>query len=199
MDRYKTINENIDQIIQVIVPRHVTEYDWLVQNIDDAKNDEYQKRYKKYWQLHGAGLDSAYCETYFQHLQAGLAEGVPPLGVLAHQLYQTPINTNRRALQFSFCTKLCHMLDRRLPIYDSIVRNFYGFNAPGITLSLEQRVQKLVQFHQFLVVEYEKVLDQRVLGESIAAFRQCFAPECFTDEKVIDSLIWASSSKPSRQ
>jgi hypothetical protein len=109
---YDEINELIDQILQSIAPIHVTEYDWLVQNIHQVAETEYQRRYKNYWRLNGAGLSQNYCRVYFQHLQAGLNNNAPQLTTLVNELYQIPIRQNRHALQFSFCTKLCHMLNR---------------------------------------------------------------------------------------
>ena len=113
------------------------------------------------------------------------------LNILAHELYQIPINTNRQALQFSFCTKLCHMLNREIPIYDSRIRIFYNFVEPIRELPVVQRIDGYVQFHQFLINEYNRVLNEGLLAPSIQAFRQHLGPQHFTDIKVIDSLIWA--------
>lgn len=193
MSQYKNINENIDQIIQAINrdPGHITEYDWLIQNIHQVTGTAYQKRYKNYWRLNVARPSQNFCQVYFQHLYAGLSENLPQVGVLANQLYQTPINANRRALEFSFCTKLCHMVDRQLPIYDLHIRNFYEFSVPTSNFPVEQRIRKFLQFYQFLVDEYDKVLKHGLLSESIQAFRKRLSPMCFTDIKIIDSLIWA--------
>jgi len=189
---YDDINANIGRILQYINnPPHVTEYDWLVENFHRVEEADYQRRYKNYWRMTGAGLCQNYCQRYFQHLQAGLDGNILDPGTLAGELYKTPINNNRRALQFSFCTKLCHMLDRRLPIYDSNIRTFYAFRTPGYGLTVQQRVAQFMRFYQFLVVEYERVLDEGLLQESIWAFRQHLHPRHFTDIKVIDSLIWA--------
>lgn len=191
MPPYDNINENIGHIIQSIKPIHVTEYDWLVQNINQVAEADYQKRYKNYWRLNGAGLSQNYCHAYFQHLQTGIDNNAPHLNILAHELYQIPINTNRKALQFAFCTKLCHMLNRELPIYDSRIRLFYNFIEPLRALPIIERISGYVQFHQFLINEYNRVLNEGLLMPSIQAFRHHFNPHHFTDKKIIDSLIWA--------
>jgi hypothetical protein len=188
---YYLINNYIQQILHSINPIHVTEYDWLVQNIHQVAEDNYQNRYKKYWRLYGAGLSQNFCQVYFQHLQAGLNNNPPQLGILANQLYQVPSSPNKHTLQFSFCTKLCHMLDQQLPIYDSMIRNFYFFTEPKQKLSVQQRIHGFVQFHQFLVHEYNRILNEGLLAPSIQAFRDHFSPQSFTDIKIIDSLIWA--------
>jgi len=191
---YDAINRNIERILRSIqsgTPPHVTEYDWLIQNLHRVAETDYQKRYKRYWRLNGAGLSQNYCQRYFQYLQFGLDGNVLDPGTLAYELYQIPINNNRRALQFSFCTKLCHMLDRRLPIYDSNIRTFYAFKTPGYGLTVRQRIAQFMCFYRFLIAEYNRVLDGRLLHVSIQAFRQRFRPHHFSDVKIIDSLIWA--------
>jgi hypothetical protein len=195
MPPYHEINENIGQILVSIDPIHVTEYDWLVQNIHNVAEAGYQRRYKSYWRLNGAGLSQDYCQAYFQHLQAGLNNNAPQLNILVNQLYQIPVRPNRHALQFSFCTKLCHMINRHSPIYDSKIRDFYNFETPSYSLSVQHRIALLIEFHQYLVHEYNRVLQNGLLTESIQAFRQRFNPQYFTDIKVIDSLIWASSPR----
>ena len=192
---YDEINNNIDQILQKISHEHVEKYDWLVQNINLVAEHEYQIRYKTFWRLNGAGLSQQYCHAYFQYLINGADNNGVLLNTLAFELYQIPINTDRQALQFSFCTKLCHMLNRHLPIYDSMITTFYNFRAPGTNLPVQQRIAQLIEFHQFLVSEYQRVLHNGFLAESIQAFRQHFNPQHFTDVKVIDTLIWASSHR----
>lgn len=188
---YEEINDNIDHILRTVGPTHVAQYDWLIQNIHQVTEPEYQRRYKAFWRLSGAGLSQTYCHAYFQFLQAGLNNNVLHLNNLAHELYEIPINTNRQALQFSFCTKLCHMLNREMPIYDSRIRTFYNFVEPLRRLPVGQRIAGYVQFHQFLINEYNRVLNEGLLAPSIQAFRQHLGPQHFTDIKVIDSLIWA--------
>lgn len=188
---YEEINDNIDNILQAVGPAHVAQYDWLIQNINQIADIEYQKKYKYFWRLSGAGLSQAYCQEYFHFLENGLNTNVPNLDVLALNLYQIPINTNRQALQFSFCTKLCHMLNHELPIYDSRIRIFYNFNEPSRQLPVAQRITAYIQFHQFLIAEYNRVLNEGLLAASIEAFRHHLNPQHFTDIKIIDSLIWA--------
>ena len=190
---YDAINRNIGRIlrsIQSTTPPHVGEYDWLVENLHRLAEADYQRRYKRYWRLNGAGLSQDYCQRYFQYLQSGLDGNVLDPGTLAYELYQIPIRNNKQALQFSFCTKLCHMLNRHLPIYDSNIRTFYDFRTPGYGLTVLQRIAQFMCFYWFLIAEYNRVLEGRLLHVSIQAFRQRFRPQHFTDIKVIDSLIW---------
>jgi hypothetical protein len=189
---YDEINANINQILQSVSTVHVTEYDWLVQNLHRVAEADYQRRYKNYWRLNGAGLSQLFCQEYFQYLREA-NNNVLRLGILVNQLYEGPIRPNKHSLQFSFCTKLCHMLDQHLPIYDSNIRSFYNFRRPSYSLPVQQRIARFVEFHQYLATEYHRVMPDGLLSDSILAFRQRFNPAHFTDLKVIDSLIWASS------
>jgi hypothetical protein len=188
---YEEINDNIVHILRAVGPAHVAQYDWLVQNIHQVTEPQYQRKYKGFWRLSGAGSSHTYCHAYFQFLQAGLNSNVLHLNILAHELYRIPPNTNRQALQFSFCTKLCHMLNREMPIYDSRIPIFYHFVEPLRGLPVGQRIAGYVQFHQFLFKEYNRVLNEGLLAPPIQTFRQHLGPQHFTDIKVIDSLIWA--------
>ncbi|MDP2983269.1 MAG: hypothetical protein Q8O92_08070 [Candidatus Latescibacter sp.] len=186
------INTNIDQILQSIEKDHVPYYDYLIQNIDRLQTPSYRAAYKNYWGLYAALLSEDFCGVYFGQLQAGLRGGMPQIGALLKELYNTPTHKNgRKSLQFSFCSKLCHMVDRQTPIYDSRIRDFYFFTEPDRKLSLQQRVNGYVYFHDFLIDEYHRVLIEGLLSRSIQAFRQRYRPKHFTDIKVIDSLIWA--------
>lgn len=189
---YHLINSHIDQILQSIGQDHVTDYDFLIQNIDQLQTPPYQSAYKNYWRLNAARLSEGFCGVYFDLLQVGLRGGMPQIGDLVKQLYETQTHQDgRKSLQFSFCSKLCHMIDRQIPIYDSRIRGFYFFTEPDRKLSLQQRVNRFVDFHAFLIDEYRRVLSEGLLARSIEAFRQRFRPKHFTDVKVIDSLIWA--------
>ncbi len=189
---YHLINNHIQHILGLIPAAHVTEYDWLVRNIHQVANPEYQNRYVVYWRLNAARLSQDYRQHYFQQLQAGLNNNPPQIDTLAYQLYQIPTHNNgRQSLQFSFCSKLCHMLNRQIPIYDAMIRDFYFFTEPDQHLPILQRINMYSQFHQFLCEEYHRVLNGGLLAPSIQAFRQHFNPQHFSDIKVIDSLIWA--------
>jgi hypothetical protein len=192
---YHLINSHIEEILQSIRQDHVTDYDFLVQNIDRLQTPFYQAAYKNYWRLNVARLCDDFCRVYFDRLQSSLRDGVPQIGELVKELHETPTHEGgRKSLQFSFCSKLCHMIDRQIPLYDSRIRNFYFYTEPDRKLSLQQRVDGYVHFHNFLIEEYRRVLSERLLSGAIQAFRQRFRPKHFADVKVIDSLIWAFTS-----
>jgi hypothetical protein len=87
------------------------------------------------------------------------------------------------------------MTNPRLPIYDSMVADFYFYDSPANKQPLAQRIKHLVSFHDFLTSEYARILRLGLLSPAIQMFRQQFNPLHFTDEKIIDSLIWAFVSQ----
>ncbi|MGO9482467.1 MAG: hypothetical protein ACLP05_11895, partial [Candidatus Kryptoniota bacterium] len=100
---------------------------------------------------------------------------------------------NGKKLQFSFSSKLIHTVNSHSPIYDSNIVRFYSFSEPRSTNTIiikEQRILRLLKFHEWLCDEYERVLRNGILAQGIQQFLDHFKPITFTDEKVIDSLIW---------
>jgi hypothetical protein len=186
---YDLINANIGIVLQFIAndPATVTGYDDLVENIQQVATQPYQDSYGVYWVMQYP--DSTWRKVYFQELETALLDPASPpnLTALAMKLYTTPTNAKGQSNQFSFITKLVHMVDRHSPIYDSRVAAFYFFKRPD---SGPGQIQEYVDFHAFLVREYRRVIQNGLLCHSIQSFRQRFRPQHFTDERIIDVLIW---------
>jgi len=188
---YALINTHIKEVLKTIKPSHISEYEWLIQNLGNCGTPTYRSRYKQYWRMNAARLHETYCDAYFQRLQAAKANR-PTVGCVANELYDIPTHSNgRQGLQFTFASQLVHMTDPAAPIYGSMVAAFYFFEEPDRNLPLGQRISALSGFHAYLEQEYRRVLANKLLAPAITAFRQKFVPSAFTDEKVIDSLIRA--------
>ena len=82
------------------------------------------------------------------------------------------------------------MVDQNLPIYDSLVSEFYFFE-PNTRNNKKTRIEELLTFYNFLQTEYLRIQQEGLLKDSIHLFREHFSPKHFTDAKVIDSLLWA--------
>jgi len=187
---YNRINIHIDKLLNTILQEHVNEYDWLRENVRLCANDEYRRKYKHFWRLNVARLNADYREAYFQRLEEALANP-PILKNLALNLYDIPTQRNgKRSLQFAFATKLLHMVRPRTPIYDDRIAAFYFFKEHHHRRDINGRIDELMRFHTFLEKEYKRILKEGLLTVSIEAFKQRFNPLHFTDEKVIDSLLW---------
>lgn len=83
------------------------------------------------------------------------------------------------------------MVDRRAPIYDDRVRAFYFLPHANNGGAIEPRIHRCLDAYDALVNEYDRIIANNLLHQSIVRFREELHPEEFTDIKIIDSLIWA--------
>lgn len=187
---YHVINTHIDPVLrQIVAARHVADYDFLLGNRHRVGDSEYQRRYRLFWALNAARLSETFCANYFDLLKDVL-ETRRDIREIARLLYLVESNKNGHKLQFSFATKLLHMADPHTPIYDALVADFFFFSESHGTEKIPERIEELADFHEFLTVEYARVLEAGLLRPSIEKFREKLKPNHFTDQKVIDSLIW---------
>jgi hypothetical protein len=187
---YTLINKNAARIVGEIPRQHVTDYEWLLTHQNEAKPPEYQRNFRKFWAMNAAQLGTDFYTVFFD-LLGTVAERKPSLNQVCYSLYECSSRRDgRKSLQFSFATKLLHMGNPWLPIYDSQVADFYFLVAPDSKKTLQQRIGEFVIFHEFLIREYKRILEQGLLQAAIGEFRNKLRPQNFTDEKVVDSLIW---------
>ena len=156
-----------------------------------SADEEYRKKYSWYWALNGAGLGKEFRDAYFCELERlkGSKADAETVEAVARRLWDVPVNgSGRRSLQFSFASKLVHVINPDLPIYDSRVEDFYFLPPTPASGKLEAKMES----YRFLVEEYDRVLAGGTLEPSIEAFRRKFAVEsaCYSDVRVIDTLIW---------
>lgn len=186
---YDLINQFAQVVVSTIPSSHVADYEWLVKNVGQATAPNYQQRYRRYWSMNAAQLSPSFYSAYFTALSTGIVQP-PTLSSLCQTLHAASARQKgQKSLQFSFATKLLHMVNQHYPIYDSLITAFYFFEAPST--NLQQRIGGLVAFHNFLIQEYARVLNQGLLATAMQEFRVRLNPQHFTDEKIVDSLIWA--------
>jgi hypothetical protein len=193
---YTIINQNIDRILDSVdegldIRTYLTLMSGF-RNVNVVQDIEFQGKYCKYWRLYGAGLSQSFRASYFELMEGLRGRPIPTIGEVTRILYEVPSNkSGRKTVQFSFASKLLHTLDPHQPIYDSMVATFYRFSAPGPTKNFEDRLRSFLSFHDFLCTEYKNVLSNGLLQQSITRFRHQFSvPNEYTDEKIIDTLIW---------
>jgi hypothetical protein len=142
--------------------------------------------------LNGAGLSQSFRSEYFSLLEREkCSAGNADVGRLARKLYETPVNsTERRALQFSFASKLVHMINTSLPVYDRMVETFY-FLPRSYAGKPDKKLDNLLASYRFLVKEYDRILRDGLLADALHTFRRHFClPPIYSDHKIIDTLIW---------
>ena len=190
---YDLINQHAEQIVGATEVDLIKSYEWLCQN---PTHDEYQTKFRNFWAMGGAHLNARFYPVYFDLLNSERTKQPSEdfeklLADIARKLYDASEDSNgRKSIQFSFATKLVHTLDPHLPVYDSNVAEFFFFAGPTKN-GAEERLGEYINFYKFLIGEYERVIRDGLLMPAMTLFRSKCAPQHWTDEKVIDSLIWA--------
>ena len=193
---YAVINEHIEALLGVINPaQDVQPYVWLLQvlpNTDVAGDREFQRVYRRYWQLNPARLSDQFYAAYFGHLQQLKGQTNASVEAVARYLLAIPTHGDgRQSLQFSFSTKLVHMLRPDQPVYDNMVASFFFLPLGNANENAAAKLTKLLASYQFLVNEYTRILHHGLLAHAIARFREHFqVGSDYSDRKIIDTLIW---------
>jgi hypothetical protein len=193
---YRLINKHIQPLLRSIDrDKDIEPYRQLIAYMDAAEcplNKDFRSRYRQYWKMTNVQVTPRFADQYFLKLESLRFTRKPEIEVVARQLYKFTNEDKRPSLQFSFATKLVHMLDRDAPIYDSSVRSFFLLRDISWLKNAESKLPLYLDAYQFLKAEYERVIRESLLKKAITAFRNCFHvhPSGYTDVKVIDTLIW---------
>lgn len=193
------INECADELLGTL-GAHVQDYSDLrrkLLEVDVGSDEDFQHKYKAFWAMNVARLSQAYTDAYFEYLQQNKRATAPDVHAVATHLHGFPTSADGRpSLQFSFASKLVHMIDPSKPVYDSLVEKFYFLPAP--TKSGIGRLGDLMKSYQFLANEHARIVRDGLLGDAIAKFRDRFGSFNLADGKIIDSLVWSFAGKLNR-
>src|SRR6266852_5817522 len=136
---YSTICKNQQAIISAIYPKKdVQAYESLLKRVGQASNQQYQRDYKDFWRMHRAQLGTSFYQAYFNALNT--ANPLTLRGLCKQLDPYSKRSNGAPTLQFSFATKLRHMINPQLPIYDVQVGRFFLFREPSTKLPWDQRV-----------------------------------------------------------
>jgi hypothetical protein len=189
---YQLINKNIGAVIEAAHELGIPAYSDLrarLTTVDVSKDAVFQKRYRDYWRMNVGRFGPAFYEGYFGILSECQRVGSGDLRQTIEML--SDMGSEPRGLQFSFATKLVHMIDPRVPVYDAYVAGFYFYVPPTSKMPRGERIRNLFSFHAFLRKEYQRVIDHGLLSASIAELRSGQPDSAgIPDERIIDWLIW---------
>lgn len=192
---YSLINRNAETLLDSLgANNHLQDYCWLLEQllqVNVAEDVNFQRRYKAFWAMNVARLSEVFTAAYFTYLeQHKRADPAPSVEAAAQHLHTFPTSANgRQSLQFSFASKLVHMIAPARPVYDRMVERFY-FLPSGTATGLD-RLPLLMGSYNFLTREYGRIIEEQLLQASITACRVRFPIANLTNEKIIDSLIWS--------
>jgi len=196
---YQKIENSSDSILNGLKSIHVSQYNWLKSNlyIKDVSTDiEYQKMYRSYWVMRYISPKSNFNKEYFSYLENNKHNSQIDFHETCKYLssFTTDEKHERHSFQFSFITKLIHMIDGDFPIYDSMVSEFY--KLPLISGSnLTQKITEARSAIDLLKKEQDKIIQGGHLEKSIDKFKSKYPQSEFSDRKIIDSMIWAFISQ----
>lgn len=189
---YAWINECADELLENL-GTHVQDYSDLrskLFEVDVRVDADFQRKYKAFWAMNVARLNKAYTDAYFAHLEQSKHTTSPDVRAVATHLHGFPTTADgRTSLQFSFASKLVHMLDPSKPVYDSLVERFFFLPVPAA--SGRARLDSLMKSYEFLEREHARIVRSDLLGGAIAKFKDRFGSFNLADGKIIDSLVWS--------
>ncbi|UCX05012.1 hypothetical protein [Shewanella glacialimarina] len=191
---YQSINNEIESVLEEIGQDHVKEYDYLLDglySINVAEDIEYQKRYRKFWVMRFISPVSEFNKKYFEFLENNKNNAILSFAEVCSYFdgVTTDLESKKSSFQFSFITKLMHMIDGIFPIYDSKVCNFY-FIPKTSSSSYDEKKKDSIALVDYLIYEQKQVNSSSAITDSIVKFRTKFTPKNFSNEKILDSLIW---------
>jgi len=196
---YQLINNNIHLLLDGINREdHVDPYISIREKFDNQESNtpEFKSTYRKFYQLNAARLSEGFCESYFGLLEENRNNEEIQVESIVNQLYQLESNSKgTHAVHFSFASKLAHTVNNTLPVYDSMVAAFYFFPDIKTNWNKDRKVQEYIASYQFLMSEYDRVIESNLLGHAIVQFRARFEVGVeYSDVKLIDTLIWRFTS-----
>ena len=215
--KYVRINDNVGALLDGIsrvmfMQPYIYIRRAILDNVNVANDGCFQVIFRHFFGMNRVKLRGVWLQTYFQLMSGGIedlnprrAEGLDPrenadraqivnlLGQVVHRLHDVDIrHGGQDKVQFSFPTKMLHVINPDLPIYDSMVAKFYG-SLDVASLDHDGKVEKYLCYYKCLIDEYHRVIDEGDLNQPIEKFRRRFGvrdDDVFSDIKVIDTLIW---------
>ena len=87
-----------------------------------ADDVAFQRLFAYFYRMTRLGLTGEFKHRYFEILESSRGALQVDVEAVVRELYGIPTSRGRRALQYSFVTKLAHTANPSYPIYDALVR-----------------------------------------------------------------------------
>jgi len=160
------------------------------QNVE--KKSDFRKQYGEFFAMGQSRLIPSYYDRYFTLLETNKTNHEVSLSEILMSLKPvSQTSKGRKSIQFSFATKLVHMINDDEPIYDSRIKMFYKKTEPPAAMEYKKRVATYIDIQKSIKDEYRHIIDDKLLEPSIECFRRMYANRRdHSDIKVIDWIIW---------
>ena len=114
---FRLIEAHCDSVVASILPAHVRDYDWLVENLRRVGESQYQARYRAFWAMNAARLSPSYCAEYFRRLEADCDAFIASVREVVHRIVNDPDVSNA-------IVALSQQLESRSRLWGKEVRRF---------------------------------------------------------------------------
>lgn len=189
---YKFILENLDSVVEVLRTENKcgnSHFDTYLEIMNYSRwgDTKLHPAIREYWGMNSARLKDEYFTAFFDLLQS--RDPCSSIDCVLQKLNSVSYSARGQMTeQFSFATKVMHMKNPRLPIFDSKIAAFFFFKDAATKAA---KAIKRREFYNFLKDEYQRIIHDDLLGSAIRKLRkQLDSSSSITDEKIIDSLIW---------
>lgn len=188
------INGHFDQIIDNLKYESIEvykfiQYEFLKGNIEN--NYLFQFVYRSYYRLDNAGLTEEFKREYFKLLEENRGKAIFDYEHALKRLYKFKNRKDQESFQFSFVTKLFNTIDNNIPIYDSEVVKVFGLSK-YMQRSFDIKFKKYLNQLEAIKNAYKKIIDERLLENTINRFNQKFIDSNLTEMKRLDFIFWSA-------
>lgn len=159
---------------------------------DNVQNKKFQRRYKNFYNMYPFGFTEKFYNAYFKMME----EGETNLKTILNTLSKIKDKKGEKSVQLAFASKLLHMVDSEMPLYNSTVAKVFNLQIRKGTI--DEKVDHSIVLYQKLQNYYQQLLQQSVIKEIIEIFRDesNLNQGVLSDAKLIDMIIKVKQNKP---
>lgn len=186
------INNNAESIIGNLKEESVVVYCFIKNQFDEgnvSENKLLQFVFRSFYRIDNTGLTDDFKNRYFEILQSSKSNN-PNLRVICNDLCEIKNQRGFESLQFSFVTKLANTVNSKFPIYDSKVAKMYSYRPLSSAKPIEDRLDSLESFYNFLLSDYSTILKNDSLSLALSEFDKKFEKYKLIDNiKKLDFIV----------
>lgn len=158
----------------------------------NVQNKKFQRRYKNFYNMYPFGFTEKFYNAYFKMME----EGETNLKTILNTLSKIKDKKGEKSVQLAFASKLLHMVDSEMPLYNSTVAKVFNLQIRKGTI--DEKVDHSIVLYQKLQNYYQQLLQQSVIKEIIEIFRDesNLNQGVLSDAKLIDMIIKVKQNKP---
>lgn len=160
---------------------------------DVATNYVFQFLFRSFFRLDNAGLSLELKSEFFKLFARFQTNGGFDLTEAVLHLYDFPTRQYGNTVQFSFCTKMAHIIDATYPIYDNEVVSVFGLRQPyDGKHKMQDKLDIYLKQLAHIRNSYDEIISEGLLDKTIGAFENRFSSYKIDGYKRLDYLFWSA-------